>query len=104
VRQEDIRDAGTARRYDTPGEGMFAPEVLGPTVERLAELAASGRRWSSPSGRGRVAAPLAQRGVPVEAIELSAAMVPHQRPRTPAPGGQVRPHPARMSPPDGWGS
>jgi hypothetical protein len=39
VRQEDIWDAGSARRYDTPGEGMFAREVLGPTVERPAELA-----------------------------------------------------------------
>jgi SAM-dependent methyltransferase len=75
VRQEDIWDAGTARRYDTPGTGMFAPEVLGPTVDRLAELAAGGRALEFAVGTGRVAVPLAQRGVPVEGIELSAAMV-----------------------------
>ena len=99
LRQENIWDAGTARRYDAPGEGMFAPEVLGPTVERLAELAAGSRVLEFAVGTGRVAAPLAQRGVPVEGIELSAAMVPHQRPRTPAPGGQDRAHLGQDVPP-----
>jgi hypothetical protein len=51
MRQEEIWDAEAARTYDTPGEGVFAPEVLGPTVDRLAGLAGDGRRWSSPSGR-----------------------------------------------------
>ena len=43
MRQEDIWDVEAAQRYDTPGTGMFAPEVLGPTVDRLAGLAGSGR-------------------------------------------------------------
>jgi hypothetical protein len=43
VRQDEIWDEETAQGYDTPGVGMFAPEVLGPTVDRLAELARSGR-------------------------------------------------------------
>jgi hypothetical protein len=42
ARQEELWDADTARRYDTPGTGMFAPDVLGPTARRLAELASGG--------------------------------------------------------------
>ena len=36
MHQEEIWDVDAAKRYDTPGTGMFAPEVLGPTVDRLA--------------------------------------------------------------------
>ena len=42
MQQDEIWDADAAQRYDTPGTGMFAPEVLGPTVDRLAELAGDG--------------------------------------------------------------
>jgi hypothetical protein len=45
-----------------PGTGMFAPEVLGPTVDRLAELAGGGRALEFAIGTGRVAVPLAERG------------------------------------------
>ncbi|MFI2433571.1 class I SAM-dependent DNA methyltransferase [Streptomyces sp. NPDC018693] len=79
MRQEDIWDAATARDYDTPGTGMFAPDVLGPTVERLAELAGEGAALEFAVGTGRVAVPLAQRGVPVTGIELSAPMVERLR-------------------------
>lgn len=79
MRQEDIWDVETAQRYDTPGEGMFAPEVLGPTVDRLAELAAGGRALEFAVGTGRVAVPLAQRDVPVTGIELSGPMVDRLR-------------------------
>ena len=72
---EDVWDAQAAATYDTPGTGMFAPEVLGPTVERLAELAGAGRALEFAVGTGRVAVPLAQRGVPVTGIELSAPMI-----------------------------
>ncbi|NES26475.1 methyltransferase domain-containing protein [Micromonospora terminaliae] len=75
MRQEEIWDAETAQRYDTPGTGMFAPEVLGPTVDRLAALAGGGRALEFAVGTGRVAVPLAERGVPVTGIELSAPMV-----------------------------
>lgn len=34
MRQDEIWDDEAARRYDTPGAGMFAPEVLEPTVRR----------------------------------------------------------------------
>jgi len=79
VGEEGIWDVDTAQRYDTPGEGMFAPEVLGPTVNRLAELAAGGRALEFAVGTGRVAVPLAERGVPVTGIELSGAMVERLR-------------------------
>jgi len=71
VRREDIWDADAAQRYDTSGAGMFGSEVLGLTVERLAELAGNGRAIEFAIGTGRVAVPLAQHGVPVTGIELS---------------------------------
>jgi SAM-dependent methyltransferase len=75
MRQEEIWDADTAQRYDTPGTGMFAPEVLDPTVDRLAELAGNGRVLEFAIGTGRVAVPLANRGISVTGIELSPSMV-----------------------------
>jgi SAM-dependent methyltransferase len=72
-------DSDAAARYDTPGTGMFAPDVLGPTVERLAALAQGGAALELAIGTGRVAVPLRQRGVPVSGIELSAAMIEQLR-------------------------
>ena len=79
VRTDDLWDAETAQAYDTPGTGMFAPDVLGSTVERLAELAAGGRALEFAIGTGRVAVPLAERGVPVAGIELSRPMIDRLR-------------------------
>ncbi len=79
MRQEEIWDADAARRYDSPGTGMFAPETLGPTVARLAELAGGGRVLEFAVGTGRVAVPLAERGVSVTGIELSRPMVEQLR-------------------------
>ncbi|WP_327188463.1 class I SAM-dependent methyltransferase [Streptomyces xinghaiensis] len=75
MEQESIWDADAAHRYDTPGTGMFAPEVLGPAVDRLTELAGGGAALEFAIGTGRVAVPLAERGVPVTGIELSRPMV-----------------------------
>ncbi|OSC39561.1 class I SAM-dependent methyltransferase [Mycobacterium decipiens] len=77
--QEEIWDADAAESYDTFGAGMFAPEVLGPTVDRLVELAAGGRALEFAIGTGRVAIPLAERGVSVTGIELSHAMIARLR-------------------------
>jgi SAM-dependent methyltransferase len=79
MRQEDIWDHEAARGYDTPGTGMFDPEVLGPTVDRLAELAGDGRALEFAIGTGRVAVPLVERGVPVTGIELSGPMIEQLR-------------------------
>jgi SAM-dependent methyltransferase len=79
MRQDEIWDRAAARDYDTPGEGMFAPGVLGPTVDRLAELAGDGRALEFAIGTGRVAIPLTGRGVPVTGIELSGPMIEQLR-------------------------
>jgi SAM-dependent methyltransferase len=79
MRQEEIWDVDAAQRYDTPGTGMFAPDVLGPTVDRLAALAGGGRALEFAIGTGRVGVPLAERGVPVTGIELSRPMVDRLR-------------------------
>ncbi|MEU0193616.1 class I SAM-dependent methyltransferase [Streptomyces afghaniensis] len=79
MEQKDLWDADAAQHYDTPGTGMFAPEILGPTVDRLAEIAGDGAALEFAVGTGRVAVPLAERGVPVAGIELSRPMVDQLR-------------------------
>lgn len=76
---DDPWDTKAAKTYDTPGTGMFAPEVLDPAVDRLAELAGQGRALEFAVGTGRVAIPLSERGVPVTGIELSQPMVDELR-------------------------
>ena len=79
VEHADIWDEDAARRYDTPGVGMFAPEVLGPTVDRLRALAGGGRVLEMAIGTGRVAVPLAEAGVDVAGIELNQPMIDRLR-------------------------
>jgi SAM-dependent methyltransferase len=79
MEQKEIWDADAAQRYDTPGTGMFAPEILGPAVDRLAGLAGGGRALEFAIGTGRVGIPLADRGVPVTGIELSGPMIEQLR-------------------------
>jgi len=73
-----------AERYDDGSWEMFSPEVLEPTVELLVELARGGRALELGIGTGRVALPLAERGVEVSGIDLSRAMVAKLREK---PGG-----------------
>jgi SAM-dependent methyltransferase len=77
--QTKIWDVDAAQGYDTPSAGMFAAEVLGLTVDRLAELAGGGRALEFAIGTGRVAVPLSKRGVPVTGIELSRPMIDQLR-------------------------
>ncbi|MGY1754710.1 class I SAM-dependent DNA methyltransferase [Blastococcus sp. SYSU D01042] len=70
----DVWDAGTAARYDRESAFMFAPDVLDPAVDVLAELAGEGPALELAIGTGRVAIPLAARGIPVTGIELSQPM------------------------------
>lgn len=74
-----IWDDEAASRYDTPGVGMFAPDVLGPTVDRLRHLAGEGRALEMAIGTGRVAIPLAESGVLVVGIELCQPMIDQLR-------------------------
>ena len=65
---------------------MFEPGVVDPVVDMLAGLAGDGRALELGIGTGRIALPLAQRGVPVHGIELSRAMVARLRAK---PGGDA---------------
>ena len=58
---------------------MFDPAVVGPAVEPLAELAGDGRALEFAIGTGRIALPLAERGVRVAGIDNSDAMLARLR-------------------------
>jgi SAM-dependent methyltransferase len=75
----DLWDQTTAQRYDRDSADMFAPNALDPAVELLAGLAGDGPALELAIGTGRVAVPLAARGVPVSGVELSEAMVAELR-------------------------
>jgi SAM-dependent methyltransferase len=67
-------DERVAARYDESSVEMFDPAVVDPAVDFLAELAGTGRALELGIGTGRIAVPLAERGVEVHGIELSKAM------------------------------
>ena len=73
-----------AASYDRALGNMGSADVLGPTVDRLAEFAGTGAALEMAVGTGRIALPLAARGVPVSGIELSPDMVAQLRAK---PGG-----------------
>jgi SAM-dependent methyltransferase len=79
VHDDGYFDEQVAARYDESSAEMFDPAVLDPVVDFLAELAGDGRALELGIGTGRVALPLAQRGVPVHGIDLSRAMVAQLR-------------------------
>jgi len=78
-------DERVAARYDESAADMFDPAVVDPVVDFLVELAGSGRALELGIGTGRIALPLAKRGVPVHGIEMSKAMVARLRAK---PGGE----------------
>src|SRR4051812_47592825 len=75
VTSSEVWDEETAAHYDQEAAERYDPAVLGPTVDFLAELAGSGAALELAIGTGRVALPLAKRGVAVSGIELSEAML-----------------------------
>jgi SAM-dependent methyltransferase len=85
VHDDGFFDERVAARYDQSAGDWFDPSVVGPAVDRLVELARSGPALELGVGTGRVALPLAQRGVRVHGIELSNAMVAQMRAK---PGGE----------------
>jgi SAM-dependent methyltransferase len=80
----EVWDRQTAERYDRDSGEMFCPQVLDPVVDLLAELAGDGAALELAIGTGRVAVPLAARGVPVSGIDLSGPMVEQLRTKAPA--------------------
>jgi len=85
---EDHFDEPVAETYDEYAAQMFRPEAVDPVVDFLAELAGDGAALEFGIGTGRIALPLAARGVPVHGIDLSEAMVEKLRAK---PGGDAIP-------------
>ena len=71
---ENHFDADVAGSYDSDSSEMFEASELKAQVELLCELAGGGRALEFAIGTGRVALPLAARGVEVVGIEFSEAM------------------------------
>ena len=68
-----------AATYDERSAGMFDRAVVGPAVDRLADLAGHGGALEFAVGTGRIALPLAERGVRVAGIDNSEAMLARLR-------------------------
>jgi SAM-dependent methyltransferase len=76
---EDHFGEEVAARYDESSDEMFSPERVDPVVDLLVELAGDGAALELGIGTGRIALPLARRGVAVHGIDLSEAMVARLR-------------------------
>jgi hypothetical protein len=72
-------DEWIAERFQLLWPELFEPGVVEPSVELLADLAGTGSALEFGIGTGRIAVPLSHRGVRVQGIELSAAMVAQLR-------------------------
>jgi SAM-dependent methyltransferase len=68
-----------AAHYDESAGDMFDSGIVDPIVDFLADLALDGSALELGIGTGRIALPLAQRGVRVHGIDLSEAMVARLR-------------------------
>jgi len=77
-----------AGRYDASLGALGEPAAIDPVLDVLQELAGDGRALEFAIGTGRVALPLAARGVPVAGIDLSEPMVEELRRK---PGGDAIP-------------
>jgi SAM-dependent methyltransferase len=82
---EDYFGERVAERYDDSTGEMFQPAAIDPAVDFLVELAGDGAALELGIGTGRIALPLARRGVRVHGIDLSEAMVARLRAK---PGGE----------------
>ncbi|HEU5224566.1 MAG TPA: class I SAM-dependent methyltransferase [Actinomycetota bacterium] len=82
---EDHFGEAVAAEYDETSDAMFDAAAVDPVVELLAGYAAGGRALELGIGTGRIALPLAARGVEVVGIDLSSAMVDRLRGK---PGGE----------------
>jgi SAM-dependent methyltransferase len=76
---EDHFGERVAERYDEWDATSFEPAVVDPIVDFLVDAADGGAALELGIGTGRIALPLARRGVRVYGIDLSAAMVARLR-------------------------
>ena len=86
---EDHFGEDVAQRYDEDEAEVFDPAVVEPAVDLLAELAGGGAALELGIGTGRIAIPLARRGLRVHGIDLSEAMVARLRAKPGAEGIDV---------------
>jgi len=84
--RDGYSDEGIAATYDESTADMFEASAVEPVVDFLAAIAGSGPAIELGIGTGRIALPLAERGVPVHGIELSKAMASRLRAK---PGGDA---------------
>jgi SAM-dependent methyltransferase len=75
MRDDGYFDESVAAGYDDSEWDMFHPEKIDPVVDFLVARAGSGRALELGIGTGRIALPLAQRGIRVSGIDISRAMV-----------------------------
>ena len=83
---EDHFGERVAARYDESQAEMFEPAAVEPVVDFLAGLAGDGAALELGIGTGRIALPLARRGIRVHGIDLSEAMVARLRAKPGAEG------------------
>ena len=76
---EDYFGERVAERFDERYAHLADPAVVDPMVAFLADLAGHGAALELGVGTGRIALPLAQRGVRVHGIDLSEAMLARLR-------------------------
>ena len=76
---DDHFDAWVAEHYEVLWPELYEPAVLDPVVDFLARLAGGGPVLELGVGTGRVARPLAERGLSVHGIERSRPMVARLR-------------------------
>jgi SAM-dependent methyltransferase len=77
--REDYFGERVAERYDDSTAEMFQAAAVDPVVDFLAHLAGDGAALELGIGTGRIALPLARRGIRVQGIDLSEAMVARLR-------------------------
>jgi SAM-dependent methyltransferase len=85
VHDDGYFDERIAARYDESSGEEFDGAVVDQAVDFLHEMVGSGRALELGIGTGRIALPLAHRGVPVHGIDMSNAMVARLRAK---PGGE----------------
>ena len=84
-----VKDFDPARSFGEAVAGTYDDELCGDEVDAVSFLAAlvgDGSALELAIGTGRIALPLAARGVPVDGIDISAAMVARLRAK---PGGEA---------------
>lgn len=82
--KDNFFDDDVAEGYDDDESGEFAPAVVDSIVSFLAAWAPNGSALELGVGTGRIALPLRERGLHVEGIDLSSAMVGQMKKK---PGG-----------------